>query len=185
MFCLDHSANMAGVKQQAVVDNINTVFELHINASDSLSILYFNRKIDFALPPTVKKGNELRILDSMERLVAPRGSEVAMYDAVVVSLYTLSLLHTVDDWLVLVTSSDDTVSRWTLEKTMERLQFAKTGLIVIGIGDKVQSIALELLAGSSKKGVYFHAQADKKSINEAFEHAIHIIEMSGCEDKIE
>jgi hypothetical protein len=53
----------------------------------------------------------------------------------------------------------------------------KVGLIVIGIGVNVQTAALELLANSSKRGVYFHANVDKKSINEAFEHAIQIMEM--------
>jgi hypothetical protein len=66
---------------------------------------------------------------------------------------------------------------------MDKILFAKVGLIVIGIGDKVQTAALELLATSTKRGVYFPAQADKKSINEAFEHAIQIIEMS-CHDNM-
>jgi hypothetical protein len=131
----------------------------------------------------LKKGNELRILDSMERLVAPRGSEVAMYDAVMVALYALCLQPTVEDWLILVTSSDDTASRLSLEKTMDKILFAKVGLIVIGIGEGVQTAALELLATSTKRGVYFHAQADKKSINEAFEHAMQIIKMSCAEDR--
>jgi hypothetical protein len=54
---------------------------------------------------------------------------------------------------------------------------------VIGIGNKVQTAALELLASSSKRGVYFNANTDRKSINEAFEHAIHIIEM--CSGQVE
>eukprot|EP01034_Spumella_vulgaris_P032228 gene32228-biopygen27474 len=115
----------------------------------------------------------------MERLVTPSGSHTLMYDAVMVALYALSISSTPDDWLILVTNSDDDASRLSLEKTMDRILFSKIGLIVIGIGDKVQVAALELLAGSTKKGVYFPASADKKSINEAFEHAIQIIEMSG------
>eukprot|EP01034_Spumella_vulgaris_P047515 gene47515-biopygen36190 len=46
---------------------------------------------------------------------------------------------------------DDTASRLSLEKTMDKVMFSKVGLIVIGIGERVQCAALELLAGSTKK----------------------------------
>jgi hypothetical protein len=108
-----------------------------------------------------------------------------MYDAIVVSLFALSQVPTAEDWLVLVTASSDTASRLSLEKTVDKVIYSKVGLIVIGIGEGVQTAALELLATSTKRGVYFHAQADKKSINEAFEHAIQIIEMSGRVETLE
>jgi hypothetical protein len=177
MFCLDYSAAV-GAAFQATLDNVNTIFELHMNAADTMSIIYFNHKIDFALPPTVKKGNELRILDSLERMMAPTGERVAMCDAVVVSIHALSLEYTTEDWLVLVTCSDDTASYISLEKTVDKVINSKVGLIVIGIGEGVQTAALELLAGSTSRCVYFAAKTDKKSINEAFEHAIRLIEMS-------
>eukprot|EP01034_Spumella_vulgaris_P047470 gene47470-biopygen31404 len=174
LFSLDYSEKMAGASHQAVMDNVNTIFEMHLSHKDSMGIVYFNHKVRFALPMMPKKGNELLILDNMEKLTTPKGG-CAMYDALGMSMYALALEPTDQDWLVLVVGNDDLNSRIPLQVILDKVMFAKIGFIVIGIGADLRPAALELMCSSAKRGVYFQARADKKSINEAFEHAMHIV----------
>ncbi len=138
MFCVDYTAAMSGVKMKSVMDNINTIFELHLFDKDYMSVLYYANKVRFCFPLTLKQGNEALILTNLESLNAPSEDTTSiMYDAMGVCLYALSLQSNSSDWLVLFTGSEDCASKLSLQVVLEKLQKAKIGLIVIGIGAEV------------------------------------------------
>ena len=175
VFCLDYSKSMSGTKIEAAIENIQNMFQNHIQIGDTVMLMHFADEIsvDFELTAKSASSNEI-LLSKINSLVSPSGG-TAFYDSIYEAVVHLSRSPGIHDWIIALTDGLDTSSIRTLSSVKRALSSSSIKLIVVGIGLDVQAAELIQLTTSSVKGVYVSAAEDKMSIDRAFKQIIECI----------
>lgn len=177
VFCVDYSGSMAGSKIKAAVENINNMFEKHIQIGDTVMLMHFSNSVyvDFELTVKQEASNQY-MLSQINALTGPNGG-TAFYDSLHEASSRLKNSSGSSDWIVALTDGEDNASSKTsLSDLKSFFKSSSIGLIVIGVGMEVEIAKLiTQLTDSSPKGVYVSAAGDKKSIDMAFEQVIEFI----------
>ena len=152
IFALDYSGSMSGNKIRSAVENIKNIFDNYIDENDYISVVTFNGFVMTNLPLTIKRDNEISIGSTISSLIHPNGG-TAFYLAIDETMNMLEGNHTQNDWIVALTDGEDNCSKsGQKEKIIKRLSSSDNGLVIIGVGQDVQTNILEEIAHSSIKG---------------------------------
>ena len=64
---------MSGSKIRSAIENVQKIFQTHINDVDFITIITFNGAVITQLPITLKSGNHTQIEKIIKKLVLPSG----------------------------------------------------------------------------------------------------------------
>jgi Mg-chelatase subunit ChlD len=177
MFAIDVSGSMAGMKLRAAVENVNTMITDYVFETDLVGVTTFNHTVStiFGLHSKVEYGAYNS--NSLSKLQASGGS--FLYDAIYNSCRALMNQHIDgrDDWLVVLTDGADGESTISLQSLCTLLQEVSVKLIIIGVGDDVETEVLtSIVASTNPPGMYFAASSDKSNMAKTFTRVSAVIQ---------
>ena len=178
IFAVDYSGSMSGSKIKSAVQNIKDITENHVHGDDMIQIIQFNSLVKVLFPLQPKAGNESTLKHIIEGMNSPNDS-TAFYDAVISALTDLDKNKTNNDWIIVLTDGADSSSSSSQSQVLSIIKSKGKqcpNLIIIGVGDDVETTLLTQLAISTAKGMYIGAASDKKSIDEAFGKVVQAIQ---------
>ena len=178
IFAVDYSGSMCGSKIKSAVQNIKEITNNHVYDNDIVQILQFNDRVQVLFPLQAKLGNESKLTQIIDGMNSPSNS-TALYDAIKSTLKDLEKNRTYNDWIIVLTDGADTVSSCSQSDVLSIIKSKGKlcpNLIIIGIGNDVETTLLSQLASSTAKGIYIGAASDKKSIDEAFGKVVQAIQ---------
>lgn len=157
---------MSGSKIRSAIENVENIFQNHIQGQDSIMVMTFNGNAVTEIAMSLKSGNEEKIANKIASLVRPSGGTgercfLYLYPIITIRSKLLAYLHMLpalysavdiclkflrstrgatDDWIVALTDGDDNCSAHiTAETVKANLRSASVGLVIIGIGNDVQA----------------------------------------------
>jgi len=148
---------MSGSKIRSAIENVQNIFQTHINDVDFITIITFNGTVITQLPITLKSGNQTQIETIIKKLVLPSGGTglflplfsvfgykicriAALYSALSRCLSTLSGNgQTKNDWIIALTDGDDNSSVEKPEDLRMQLATSDVGFVMIGVGADVKA----------------------------------------------
>jgi Mg-chelatase subunit ChlD len=175
IFAIDYSGSMSGTKIRSAVENLQNMLENNINECDKVAIVRFNNIITIVQDFRTKQNNESIIKQNITSLNVPNNTTM-LYDAISVSFDLIAREATQNDWIIVLTDGQDSGSKVHLEELKKKISLSNGGIIVIGVGSDVESSLLQSIADASKKGVYFFAEGNKSSMDEAFGQVAKVIQ---------
>lgn len=176
---IDYSGSMAGSKIKAAVNSLQELVNKHIFPDDLLLIIKFNHTCDVVLPLTLKRGNEDRIAQLISKIDAPNGG-TALYDAIVSTINALARRkhqstdeigahNSNSDWVVVLTDGMEGCSRGNSKSSVEdAIRHTPCGIIIVGVGEDVDTKELEGLTQCAKNGFFVSAVGNEEGITAAF-----------------
>nr|MDO8109293.1 cache domain-containing protein [Candidatus Sigynarchaeota archaeon] len=171
VFVIDCSGSMQS-RIKAAKEGAKFIFETQINPQDEVAIITFHSIYEILLPPTLKGGNEakiLKIIDDISNTIY----QTAFYDSLGVAIDFLNKNGGNEQkWIIALTDGQDNSStRFTvipLSPFQQKLQKVTSlgtsindnllalNMIIVGIGNELRLVEANLreLVGSIKRGTY-------------------------------
>jgi len=65
--------SMSGSKIRSAIENVQNIFQNHIQGHDSIMVMTFNGNVNTDIPMSLKSGKEQRIANKIATLIRPSG----------------------------------------------------------------------------------------------------------------
>ena len=67
------AGSMSGSKIRSAIENVQNIFQDHIQGHDSIMVMTFNGKVNTDIPMSLKSGKEHSITSKIATLIRPSG----------------------------------------------------------------------------------------------------------------
>ena len=167
---------MSGSKISAATSSLKSMIADFINSTDDIMIVKFNHNVEVVLPLCDKGGHNDEIQAAIAAMSKPGGS-TAFFDSIKTCLDALIRGGGGDgDWIMTLTDGEDNSSNIKSDALIKILQSQRINLIVIGVGNDVQSAVLEQLCKATPKGFFLTSTDNAAGIRESFAKAAKVIQ---------